>query len=190
MALPPKGDPRRPLHLAARSTRVLGIIFILIGCLASVSVIGVGVGSATRLIALVVPVVIFLGAGSGYLIVSIFLKRRAFWAVVTGLVIASIHAAIAVLGLAGMAITVIAPDRNVFIPIFVLVLWLAAMAQLIYHLSKSFAGLRLADEAFRGFEPLRVQPATPWPTSPLPSAPPTPASPTPTPSLQQERPHT
>ena len=31
MALPPKGDPQRPLALAVRSTRILGILFIGLG---------------------------------------------------------------------------------------------------------------------------------------------------------------
>ena len=29
--LPPKGDPRRPLHLAVRSTRLLGVASVLCG---------------------------------------------------------------------------------------------------------------------------------------------------------------
>ena len=31
MALPPRGDPRRPLHLAVRSMWVLGVMLVLLG---------------------------------------------------------------------------------------------------------------------------------------------------------------
>ena len=31
MPLPPRGNPRRPLHLAVRSTRLLGIILVCFG---------------------------------------------------------------------------------------------------------------------------------------------------------------
>ncbi len=41
-----------------------------------------------------------------------------------------------------------------------LLLWVAALAQLIYHLAKSYAAIRLTDASQRGFEPLGVRPAT------------------------------
>jgi hypothetical protein len=64
MALPPKGDPRRPLVLGVRSTRLFGIIFLLFGLCSSLpmllmprSFIGMrGAGGGVSLIVLAIYV--------------------------------------------------------------------------------------------------------------------------------------
>jgi hypothetical protein len=44
MSLPPKGDPRRPLHLAIRSIRSLACLFFFIGAVASIATAAMGPG--------------------------------------------------------------------------------------------------------------------------------------------------
>jgi hypothetical protein len=78
MALPPKGDPQRPLALAVRSTRVLGILFIGIGALGMLPTFTMGMRGArgaTLSVAamagvIVTTTLIYFGPGALYLVCS------------------------------------------------------------------------------------------------------------------------
>jgi hypothetical protein len=93
---------------------------------------------------------IYLIPGILFLIFAVFLKRRQPWAIVATMVMASLHALLALVGCVGSLLSGVH-----IIPAAICALWLAAMAQLIMHLSKSFDSIRTdAEYAPRGFEPL------------------------------------
>jgi hypothetical protein len=165
MPLPPKGDPTRPLHLAIRSTRLLGIFFLLIGMLAMLPFMLAMRRSG--LTAAWLPLSIggcYLVPGVMYLICGIFLGQKRGWAVILGIVLASLHAIMTLLligSIFGQLGSI--PGRSdspmliIISAIFLLIL--AALGQMIYHLAKSFESIRVYDaQTLRGFEPLRVQP--------------------------------
>jgi hypothetical protein len=165
MAVPPRGDPRRPLHLAIRSTRVLAIIFLLFGTCASIPLLITG-GMARRGGMFLNAGILFLyvGPGAVYLVTAIYLKRRQFWAVVVGLVMASIQSLFVLLAIAGILITMVRQPGSsiVLIPMGVLIFIILALAQLIYHLALSFDAIKYAPvEEQHGFEPLMAQPVEP-----------------------------
>ncbi len=161
MALAPKGDPRRPLQLAIRSTRLLGIMFSFIGLLVfAIPVLAPGARSLATVVAIAVGV-IYLIPGILYFVFHVFLARREKWAVIATMVVAGVHGLIGLVALAGAAM-----QGNVILA-FICLLWVAALAQLIVHLSKSFESIRVAQEyAPRGFEPLMPTPVQMPPSSP------------------------
>ncbi len=171
MALPPRGDPRRPLHLAASSCRVLGVLGLLGATCAGLPLLAVrrgGLGMAPALL----PLAVLGGSGAAWMVLAHHIKRRRFWAVVTALVMASI-ATLGVLAMwAGMAYVMLSAqpglmrERTFWIMLAVYGLITLALAQLVYHLARSFPALKIAapDEA-RGFDVL--------PVAVLPSQPPT-----------------
>jgi drug/metabolite transporter (DMT)-like permease len=115
MALPPKDDPRRPLHLAIRSTRLLGVVLLVFGTCAFGPYM-MAISRATRRggptgmppawTVLMVALIYFV-PGAGFLILSIFLGRRQKWAVVSALVLSCLLGAFFLLAFAGFAIVVI-----------------------------------------------------------------------------------
>jgi hypothetical protein len=161
MPLPPKGDPRRPLYLAIRSTRVLAAIFLLFGSFAVFPLVvgGVMLGGLSA-IATASFFVFYMGPGVVYLLCSIYLKRRQFWAVLVSLVLASIQL---LLALTGMVFLFVALNQMSRIGNFTFLLWaiipialiILALAQLIYHLILSFEAIKyIPIEEQRGFEPI------------------------------------
>jgi hypothetical protein len=163
MALPPKGDPRRPLHLAIRSTRLLAIIFLLFGSCVFIPFL---IGRTARGIApfAVASALIYTGPGAAYLVFSIYMKRRKFWAVVCATVLASIQLLLTLIGgIFGIIAVWHGPlplDATELIPMAILAFVILALSQLIYHLALSFEAIKHVppDEQQRGFEPLMAQP--------------------------------
>ncbi len=177
MPLPPKGDPQRPLHLAVRSTRVLGILFLALGLWGTVPMFLAGMRSARPVSTFGMGVIalsmvfIHFGPGALYLVCSVFLARRRTWAVITAMIIAGVQLAYMLLAFAfgGLALNLFsapaAPSALVLVAFGVSMLIFLALAQLEYHLSKCFEAIRLAPiEVQRGFDPL---PATPLPATPV-----------------------
>jgi hypothetical protein len=165
MGIPARGDPRRPLYLAVRSTRVLGILFLLIGTFVSLllSVRG-GMPRRGGIFLTGGLLLFYVGPGVVYLITAIYLKRRQFWAVVVGLVLASIQSLFVLLGIAGILLTLMRqPAVSIaLVPMGVMIFVLLALAQLIYHLSLSFEAIKYAPtEEQHGFEPLMATPPPP-----------------------------
>ncbi len=170
MAVPLDGDPRRPLHLAASSCRVLGALVLLATTCMGVPLftrLGGGV-FPTRFVPLTIGL---YGIGAAYFVFAHHIRRRRTWAVVaalclTGVVTLPIAAALAfavaraIAAMSGGG----APSAALgFLSIPVLVL--AALGQLIYHLIQSMSAIRWdpPDEA-RGFD---VLPVAVVPTDPL-----------------------
>ena len=166
MALAPVGDPRRPLQLAIRSSRLLGIIFTLIGVivcavfgLTSSRMAGRMIGMRSMFQMLVA--LVYLVPGVLYLVFAVFIGKRQPWAIVGTMVLSGLHGVMALIACIGAAI-----GGNI-IGLVICVLWLSAMAQLMYHLSKSFESIRAdAEYSPRGFEPLAAgtYPVQPPPT--------------------------
>ena len=167
MPLPPRGDPRRPLHLAIRSTRLLGGLFVVIGLLA----LGLpmlymfrGGGAGPMAITLAVGAMAYLVPGIAYILCAIYLRRRQLWAVIVGIVLASIQLLLVLFGLVGIAVGL--ANAGSVVPVFLfvylglIVLVGVALAQLIYHLARSFEAIKHPPfgEEIRGFEPLPVAP--------------------------------
>jgi hypothetical protein len=169
MALPPKGDPRRPLHLAIRSSRAFGIIFVLLGC-ATVVPLALTIartGFSLRLIRVFVQfasaISITFGPGLTYLVIAFYLKRRRRWAIVTGIVLASIQLLIASVGACFFVVFLFSEGAGMedflLIPGAILGFAILASIQFICHLINSFEAIKYVSiEEQRGFEPLMVQP--------------------------------
>jgi hypothetical protein len=179
MALPPKGDPRRPLHLAVRSNRVLGIVFLLFGTCSLMPMIflmtrgGVRAGIMPPQLLVAVSAVYFI-PGALFMVFSVFLARRRPWAVVASIVVSTLVGLTALLGVFGMAVAMLTVDDSPWqmaIPLVICALLAVAVAQLIYHLAKSFEAIKHPPfgQEIRGFEPLPVMPAWPGGSYPVPS---------------------
>lgn len=166
MALPTRGDPRRPLHLAASSCRVLGVLGLLgttcwgLTLFALVSRVRLGPGGrGPNPFAIAMPLAMFGSVGVAYLIFAHFIRRRRFWAVVAALVVTGVMTLLALLSVVGSAVAAATSGgaRPTLISIGVGVLVLVALGQLIYHLSMSFPALKLAPaDEVRGFDVLPV----------------------------------
>jgi hypothetical protein len=172
MALPPKRDPRRPLHLAIRSTRILGGIGVLIGSCVLMPLMmrlpgGRGVFAPARMMFL--GSVFYMVPGVLLFFFSVFMARRRFWAVVGALVVSSVAALFVVFAGVGIAIALMASGVRSPTPgVVLLAVWAVfalAFGQLIYHLAKSFEGIKHPPfgEELRGFEVLPAAPLMPGP---------------------------
>ena len=165
MPLPPKGDPRRPLHLAIRSTRLLAIIFLFLGGCVCTAFLR---GRRSTVISLpaLAALLFYFGPGVAYLIFSIYLKRRQFWAVLSSLILASIQLLFTLAVAVSLLIVSMIKSANsvnfVIAPLIVLGIVILALAQLVYHLALSFEAIKhVPVEEQRGFEPLMFQPIIP-----------------------------
>jgi hypothetical protein len=163
MALPPRGDPQRPMFLAIRSMRLLGILLIAFSLLIMVPMMLIRRGRSMPIVEIAIGLV-YLVPGVLYFLCAIFLKRRQFWAIVLGLVLASIQLLLLLAGGVAFVNALGGGNTLVSLTLLVILLFIAAFAQLIYHLSKSFEAIKYAPiEQQRGFEPMRVQPISPTP---------------------------
>jgi hypothetical protein len=147
----------RPLHLAIRSTRLLGIVSALFGF---VFVIAFGYFNryqryrphfiAMGLLVWFVPGVLFFTC-------AVLMKQRRRVGAVGAVALAAVQELFAIATLVGsLLLPPVSP-----IPIVLSILWIAALAQLLYHLRLSLPLLEHDPERLRGFEiatPQRVLP--------------------------------
>ena len=182
MALPPKGDPQRPLALAVRSTRILGILFCALGMCGTLPMLylglargpgGTGGGGLARMAFVGVgTILVYFGPGALYLVCAVFIARRRTWAVITAMVLAAIQLLFICFGMAMFLIMMLsggagAPLIAMLFPLALMLLVMAALGQLEYHLSKCFEAIRLAPlEMQRGFDPLPPAPVIPVVSTP------------------------
>jgi cytochrome bd-type quinol oxidase subunit 1 len=160
MALPPRGDPQRPLFLAIRSMRLLGILLLAISFL----FLFVVVRGRSLLNVIVMIGLFYFMPGVLYLVCAIFLKRRQPWAIVVGLTLASVQMLLIVVAAVTLFAVTALGDSGSMIRMTVMVLLLGAFGQLIFHLCKSFEAIRHSRIEQRGFEPLMMQPIPPAPS--------------------------
>lgn len=179
MALPPKGDPTRPAHLAARSTRLLGILLSLLGVLAVLATAGeiryILRGSSRMRWYAIVPVAIsfgMLGFGIGLLVIVRPVRRMRVWAVITGMVMTSCLLAVSLLYLV-LTVWMLSwyapgdiPPRAL-IPVATELFALVAFGQMLMQLIQAFKHRKNDPNFMRGFAPLMVQPIGPLVVSPV-----------------------
>jgi hypothetical protein len=169
MALPPKGDPRRPLHQAVRTTRFLGIGWVLVGACAVIPLLarmGLDPGIPAPARVVLFRWIFYLVPGTLFLVFSLFMRRRRFWAVLGALIVVSLINLSLVAMAVGILVALVAQRQARPLTVFaVLAVWAVSQlagAQLLYRLARSFEAIKLApfgQEESRGFEPLRVTPA-------------------------------
>ncbi|MEZ0267031.1 MAG: hypothetical protein ACAI43_20055 [Phycisphaerae bacterium] len=161
MALAPVGHPARPLELAIRSTRALGVLLTGFGGL--ITVVAFGLRWRRPDLGMIIPAALILSPGVLYLTVAAFLRRRHIWAVIAGAVVTGLYiagalflAGVIVFGRRGLDFT----DAAVLGPLFFIGLVVAALGQLLYHLLQAGRSLHYlaAFEGRRGFEPVGVHP--------------------------------
>ncbi|WP_428938455.1 hypothetical protein [Fontivita pretiosa] len=156
--------------------RSLGIVFLLMAgmsVLPAMMLLRGGSGASGRLmIAMAFYSMLYLVPGLLYLFCSIYLPRRRPWAIIVGLALASVQLLFclpAMILALGVWLKTDEPIASILAAIMLLVV--AALAQLIYHLAKSFQAIRYPPiEEVPGFEPLMVEPIDaeqPGPGKPL-----------------------
>jgi hypothetical protein len=142
---------------------LLGIIFTILGLLVlAVAMLNPSGSRGTPTLVLYAIPMIYLVPGVLYIVFSFLLRQRKSWAVVASLVLVSVHELMAVVVLLRLIVIGMPPTWLLII----LLLWVAALAQLLYHLGKSFESIRARTETQpRGFEPLPVSRFVPPPPS-------------------------
>jgi hypothetical protein len=148
MQIPLKGDPQRPIVLAIRSTRLLGVASTAFGL---VMVFAFGYFNRfqhfrkyfilTGMLVWFVPGVLFLTA-------SWFMRRRSRAGVLTAVATAGVQGLFAVAIFAGsLTLEPVSP-----VPVILSALWAAALGQLLVDQCKSLESVRLDAAHVRGFE--------------------------------------
>jgi hypothetical protein len=149
MTLPPPGDPRRPLYLAIRSTRLLGVMFLLLGLVTFTPTL------KTNVRLLDIPRPVFLSAmthfvpGMLYCVSAVLLGRRRRSAVISALGLVTVHCVMITGSLAAYSGLLVSETQDPKFLMFALVVSLLAMAglgQLIFQLVKSLAVVQLPAE--------------------------------------------
>ncbi len=165
MAIPPKGDPRRPLHLAIRSMWMLGgVMFLFATCTIGMFTLRAGRGGGggpawTPLVYILPTMGFYVIPGVCYFVFATYLARRQHWALVASIWLAGLQCVIAVLGIVITLLALITnSERRMIGPLTVLVLVVAALVRLIVRLTKSFEAIRITPPEERGFEPIMVPP--------------------------------
>ena len=146
MALPPLGDPRRPLHLAIRSTRLLGVLFILLGLITPLPTLHL----THSLLELPWPIVgaslIHLVPGLLYVLCAVLLRRRKRSALISALGLVAVHCVMTAGSLAVYSGLLVAQTHDATFlvgALLVMMLAMAALGQLFFHLTKSFKAIDL-----------------------------------------------
>jgi hypothetical protein len=163
MPLPPKGDPLRPLHLAASSTRGFGALFLLFGAISlfpSLFTLTAKRGIWTTMHLSAADVLFYFVPGVTYWVCGIFIKRKQLWAIIVALALASLHFTLFLIVAATFAVTALQPRNRVAMVAIGIALGFAILfLQLIVHLSRSLKSIKpTSPDIDRGFEPLPVPP--------------------------------
>jgi hypothetical protein len=149
MPLPPPGDPVRPVYLAARSLRLLGVLFLLIGLLSLLPWVKPALHQVRPLPP--APPGTFVTAvshalpGALYLVCAAALLRGTRAGVFAAMGLAMAHFILVVGNLARFVQLLVTREASpgfLFIALTIGFLTVAALAQLMYHLVKSLRVLR------------------------------------------------
>jgi hypothetical protein len=150
MEIPPADDPLRPVCLAARSLRLLGVLFVLIGLVTPVSALKQGYTITALPPAVVVTSLTHLVPGILYHLCAALLLRGRRAGVFAAMGLAMAHFILVAGNLAAYTQMLILGGTSVeflFVALTVGFLTVAALAQLMYHLVKSLRVLRPPTEA-------------------------------------------
>jgi hypothetical protein len=155
------------MHLAVRSMWLLGGLLVALGMCGT----GGGLFLARRgglprgmAVMQMIGALFYLVPGVLYIVFAIYVKQRQFWAVIAGLVLAAAQFLFLLVGFVATLVMYFLPDSDLPRPFLVVIgvmgLFTLALAQLVYHLARSFQAIQLPpygkDE--RGFEPVGVHP--------------------------------
>ena len=149
MSIVRRVDPSRALQMAVRSTRLLGVLFILVGVITPLPTVRQG----TSLMSLPWPIVLasltHLVPGVLYWVSAELLRRRRRSAVWAALGMALFHFIIVAGNLAAYVALLAGEEVNhrfLFTALVVGFLAVAALAQLMYHLIKSLSAVSAPPE--------------------------------------------
>ena len=164
MTVPPKGDPQRPLVLAARSMRGLGIFFLVLTALCGLIALLLSAKRSPD-VGAVVAFSTPAGLAVALLVAGANLRKGRAWAAVVGTVLASLALAASVLFVAVGIINAafLEPDLGpaVWVLPAVALLFVLAFGQLVVQLARSFTAIRLRrqerPEEGHGFRPILME---------------------------------
>ena len=146
-SLPSKDDPARPLCLAVRSTRLLGAASVLCGL---VVIIAFGYFNRFTLYRnhfIAGGMIVWFVPGVLLATCSYFLTHRRRGAAIAAMAVAFMQGTCAVALLYfSVTLSPVSP-----IPVILAVLWVAAIVQLLHHLWRSLAAIRVDADYHRGF---------------------------------------
>jgi hypothetical protein len=101
---------------------------------------------------------LYLVPGILYLLCAIFLKHRERWSIIVALVLASLQFLFTLVGIVNIGLGALMGRGIQMVPLVIILMFAAAFAQLIYHLSRCFEAIKHSPPEFqRGFEPMIVQ---------------------------------
>jgi hypothetical protein len=182
MALPPKGDPSRPLHLAARSARLLGYVGLILTVLVMALFVVVrrppgaagspaagtagGPPSWAVVVGVVMAVLIYGVPSVLYIVFGRYTVKERMWAVIGNIVLCGLT--LAVLALSAVGAFVLLIGEGQIFPLLISALFIGAFGQMLYHLIKGLQYLR-SRQTPEGFQPIFPSPAPP-PPLPVPPA--------------------
>jgi MFS family permease len=147
MSLPDKNDPARPLALAARSTRLLGILSIAIGLFVVITGGYLNPLHHFRPYFFAGGLLGFILPGTIFLICAAHLPRRSRTAVGFGMAMTVFQLLCAIATfIASITLQPVSP-----IPIILAIFWILALAQLIWHLWRSLESIALDTSLRHGF---------------------------------------
>jgi hypothetical protein len=148
--LPHKGDPDRPLHLAIRSTRLLGAASALCGLLVIVAFGYLNRYTLYRKHFIAGGMVVWFVPGVLLTTCSYFLAQRRKIAAVAAMGVAFAQGVCAATLLYfSVTLQPVSP-----VPVILAALWVAAIVQLLHHLWRSLAVIRVDSKWRKGFDPL------------------------------------
>ena len=145
MPLPPKGDGLRPVFLAARSLRLLRVLFILIGLVTPVPALKRGHAVTALPAAVLVTMLTHVVPGVLYHLSAALLLRGRRSGVFAAMGLAMAHFILVAGNLAAYVRLLVLGGASVdflFLALTIGFLTVAALAQLMYHLVKSLGVLR------------------------------------------------
>ena len=145
MQLPPLDDAVRPVYLAVRSLRLLGVLFILLGFVTPALAIKRGHSPTALPPAVIVTALSHAVPGVLYMLSAALLLRGRRTAVFAAMGLAMAHFILVAGNLAAFVQLLVLGGASVnflFIALTVGFLTVAALAQLMYHLVKSLRVLR------------------------------------------------
>lgn len=147
-ALLPRDDRSRPLHLAVRSTRLLGATSMLCGLVVILAFGYFNRYTLYRRHFIAGGMAVWFVPGVLLTTCSYFLAHRRKGAAVAAIVVAfGQGVCAAALLYFSVTLSPVSP-----IPVILAALWVAAIVQLLHHLWRSLAAIRVDAEHVRGFE--------------------------------------
>jgi uncharacterized membrane-anchored protein len=173
MPLPPKGDPARPLHLAASSATVLGVLALLGAGLVTLAIGSAARGNPAVRLGLIIAIAFYVGVGVGFFVLAVFMRRRKAWAVIVTMALVGMLLLLMGVSLLRQAMAGVLAETPV--PALITVLIGVALIQMLFHLVKGYKFIQ-GQSPPPGFAPIMPQPVQPVITASIPPSPPGPGA--------------